>query len=185
MLFLRLFVAVLSCRFPTANYLPQVLEEVFGDAELAGEVAARYLQEQSGGRYRFRQQYARWAAACMHECRAEQREPGQWWQSACRVGARLLLSFCLHLLPPCLIAAHLPLCSEAALAAVPAHRCLPADMPPKEAERVRRGLLTLRQNVVLLRNTDDDPESPAGAAAPGAACTSFFPVGGGGGGGEG
>ncbi len=39
---------------------PQVLLEVFG-AELAPEVAARYLQEQAGGRYRFRQQYARWA----------------------------------------------------------------------------------------------------------------------------
>lgn len=40
--------------------LPQVLREVFGP-ELATEVAARYLQEQSNGRYRFRQQYARWA----------------------------------------------------------------------------------------------------------------------------
>ena len=36
----------------------QVLLEVFG-AELAPEVAARYLQEQASGRYRFRQQYAR------------------------------------------------------------------------------------------------------------------------------
>ncbi len=39
----------------------QVLREVFGP-ELASEVAARYLQEQANGRYRFRQQYARWAA---------------------------------------------------------------------------------------------------------------------------
>ena len=38
--------------------LPQVLREVFGP-ELASEVAARYLQEQSNGRYRFRQQYSR------------------------------------------------------------------------------------------------------------------------------
>lgn len=36
----------------------QVLLEVFG-AELAPEVAARYLQEQASGRYRFRQQYTR------------------------------------------------------------------------------------------------------------------------------
>ena len=35
-----------------------MLLEVFG-ADLAPEVAARYLQEQASGRYRFRQQYAR------------------------------------------------------------------------------------------------------------------------------
>jgi 4-alpha-glucanotransferase len=81
----------------------EVLREVFGP-ELASEVAARYLQEQANGRYRFRQQYA----------------------------------------------------SEAALTAIPPRRCLMADMAPEDVEAVRRGLLSLRQNVVLLR----DPEDP-------------------------
>lgn len=80
-----------------------VLRELFG-AELAPEVAARYLQEQAGGRYRFRQQYA----------------------------------------------------SEAALAGAPVRCGLGAQLAPEEAEAVRRGLLALRQNVVLLR----DPEDP-------------------------
>lgn len=43
---------------PPASF-SQVLREVFGP-ELASEVAARYLQEQSNGRYRFRTQFARW-----------------------------------------------------------------------------------------------------------------------------
>ncbi len=53
-------------------------------------------------------------------------------------------------------------CSEAALAAIPPRRCLMADMAPEEVEAVRRGLLSLRQNVVLLR----DPEDP----------NAFYPV---------
>lgn len=52
--------------------------------------------------------------------------------------------------------------SEAALLAVPPRRCLLADMAPEEVEAVRRGLLSLRQNVVLLR----DPEDP----------NAFYPV---------
>ena len=73
-------------------------------------MAARYLQEQANGRYRFRSRYA----------------------------------------------------TEAALAALPARRVLPFDLPAEEAEAVRRGLLALRQNVVLLR----DPEDP----------NAFYPV---------
>lgn len=42
----------------------QVLQDVFG-VELAPEVAARYLQEQAGGRYRFRQAYARCASVLL------------------------------------------------------------------------------------------------------------------------
>lgn len=53
-------------------------------------------------------------------------------------------------------------CSEAALASTPVRSGLGAEMPPEEAEAVRRGLLALRQNVVLLR----DPEDP----------NAFYPV---------
>lgn len=50
---------------------------------------------------------------------------------------------------------HPPTCSEAALSSIPPRRCLLADMAPEEVETVRRGLLSLRQNVVLLRDPDD------------------------------
>ncbi|KAI3431637.1 hypothetical protein D9Q98_004684 [Chlorella vulgaris] len=80
----------------------ELLQDVFG-AELAPEIAARYLQEQVGGRYRFRQAYS----------------------------------------------------SELALASVPVRRCLAPDSPPEGAEDVRKGLLALRQNVVLLRDAED------------------------------
>ncbi|PSC73748.1 4-alpha-glucanotransferase DPE2 [Micractinium conductrix] len=86
----------------------EVLRETLG-AELAVEVAARFLQEQAGGRYRFRKQYA----------------------------------------------------SEAALQAAPLGRLFSDLRGEKEQEVVRRGLLSLRQNVVLLR----DPEDP----------TAFYP----------
>jgi hypothetical protein len=45
----------------------EVLRETFG-AELAPEVAARYLQEQVGGRYRFRKMYARCGGKAWREC---------------------------------------------------------------------------------------------------------------------
>jgi hypothetical protein len=38
---------------------------------------------------------------------------------------------------------------------VPARNCLSADMTSDEAEGVRRGLLAMRQNVVLLRDPED------------------------------
>lgn len=50
---------------------------------------------------------------------------------------------------------HCPDRSEGALAAVPARNCLSADMTSDEAEGVRRGLLAMRQNVVLLRDPED------------------------------
>jgi hypothetical protein len=34
-------------------------------------------------------------------------------------------------------------------------RCLAPDSPPEGAEDVRKGLLALRQNVVLLRDAED------------------------------
>ena len=46
---------------------------------------------------------------------------------------------------------------------MPARSCLSADLTLDEAEGVRRGLLTLRQNVVLLRDQEDS--------------NSFYPVG--------
>ena len=83
----------------------EVLQEVFG-AELAPEVAARYLQEQTGGRYRFRAAYARCAGArpacecfCAGRARHQRSEfvgPCCFAASSrsrlCRCGAALLLT---------------------------------------------------------------------------------------------
>lgn len=138
----------------------QVLRETFGP-DLAPEVAARYLQEQSNGRYRFRAQYARCGtgrARCEAVVRLRPGRPGRRGLSAARhiINAQP----CPHPTPPC---------SEKALSKVPAHRCLAEPGPTSEAreaaaEGVRRGLLALRRNVVLLR----DPENP----------NAFYPVGG-------
>lgn len=56
-----------------------MLRETLG-AELAVEVAARFLQEQAGGRYRFRKQYARWdAGGCGGgELRCASKQTGRW-----------------------------------------------------------------------------------------------------------
>jgi len=115
---------------------------VFG-SELAPEVAARFLQEQSEGRYRFRQQYARYGVQyCM----------------LLPAGVCTLVRACVCVCPCAFTTAcpALPACSEAALATTPLRLGLGSDLLPEEAETVRRGLLTLRQNVVLLK----DPEDP-------------------------
>jgi hypothetical protein len=59
--------------------------------------------------------------------------------------------------------------SEQAIAQLPARRCLAGDGSQGEADAVRRGLLMLRQNVVLLRDAQD-PNAFYPVSMPAAGC---------------